>query len=99
MRTVHRRSANHGLHLFLTIVTFGLWAPVWLAMAMIGRREVTTVSDTRAVQQAWDYYHLQHLRGNAVPAPVQTHNAHRVQMDHQWNPYTQRWEQTPYGGS
>lgn len=44
-RMTTRRGANHGLHLVLTILTMGLWAPVWLIMAMVGRRETTTFPD------------------------------------------------------
>ncbi|MBO0856132.1 MAG: DUF4234 domain-containing protein [Nocardia sp.] len=29
-RIVVGRSCPHGLHLLLTLVTFGLWAPIWL---------------------------------------------------------------------
>lgn len=86
MRTVTRRSANHGLHLFLTIVTLGLWAPVWLIVAVVGRREVTTVQTSQAVQQAW---HQSHNAHQVVPVPV---------VQNQWNPYTQRWEQPRYYG-
>lgn len=41
-RVVTRRGANHGLHLFLTIFTAGLWAPFWIVAAVRGRRSVTT---------------------------------------------------------
>lgn len=41
-RTVTRRPANHALHLFLTVVTLGLWSPVWIAAAALGRRETVT---------------------------------------------------------
>jgi hypothetical protein len=39
-----RRSA-HGLHLCLTILTIGLWGPVWLAMWLAQRekREIASV--------------------------------------------------------
>ncbi|GAA2112508.1 hypothetical protein GCM10009759_55280 [Kitasatospora saccharophila] len=40
---VTRRGANHGLHLFLTIITAGLWAITgWPIAAIIGRRTKTT---------------------------------------------------------
>jgi hypothetical protein len=38
-RTTVRKPCSHGLHLFLTLITFGLWAPVWIVMAVVGRRE------------------------------------------------------------
>ena len=38
---------NNTLHLILTIVTFGLWGFVWLALALIGgeKREVASVDE------------------------------------------------------
>lgn len=38
-----KRPANHVLHLLLTIFTFGLWTPVWIIMACVGRREDVVV--------------------------------------------------------
>ena len=29
---------NHGLHLVLTLLTCGMWAPIWLLLAMFGGR-------------------------------------------------------------
>lgn len=41
-RIVHKRGANHGLHVFLSIITCGIWAITgWPIAAMIGRRTVT----------------------------------------------------------
>lgn len=28
---------SHGLHLFLTIITLGLWAPVWIIVTLVNR--------------------------------------------------------------
>lgn len=42
-RYVERRSANHTLHLILTICTCGLWGIVWIVVGIIGRRTVTKV--------------------------------------------------------
>lgn len=42
-RYVERRSANHVLHLILTICTCGLWGLVWIVVGIIGRRTVTKV--------------------------------------------------------
>lgn len=38
---------NNVLHLILTLVTFGLWAPVWIALAIFGgeKRSMITVDD------------------------------------------------------
>ncbi|MFD1832417.1 hypothetical protein ACFSJS_22615 [Streptomyces desertarenae] len=41
---VHKRGANHGLHIFLTIITCGLWAITgWPIAAIMGRKTKTTV--------------------------------------------------------
>lgn len=42
MNTTTRKPANHVLHLFLTIITFGLWLPGWIIAAMVGRKETVT---------------------------------------------------------
>jgi hypothetical protein len=38
---------NHVLHLILTIVTFGIWAIVWILLAIFGgeKRQLVTVDD------------------------------------------------------
>jgi hypothetical protein len=42
-RIVHKRGANHGLHIVLTILTCGLWAITgWPIAAIMGRKHVTT---------------------------------------------------------
>ncbi|MFI6339430.1 hypothetical protein [Streptomyces sp. NPDC050535] len=42
-RYVERRGANHGLHVFLTIISCGLWAVTgWPIAAAMGRKTVTT---------------------------------------------------------
>lgn len=40
--TTIRRGANHPLHLILTLATCGLWALVWIPVAIAGRRTVIT---------------------------------------------------------
>ena len=30
------RQLNHALHLILTLLTFGLWLPVWIILAIAG---------------------------------------------------------------
>jgi hypothetical protein len=42
VKTVIRRPANHALHLVLTVLTLGMWAPVWIVCAVVGRRETVT---------------------------------------------------------
>ncbi|MGW2550693.1 hypothetical protein [Streptomyces sp. NPDC001635] len=42
-RYVEKRGANHGLHLFLTLITCGLWAITgWPIAAAMGRKKVVT---------------------------------------------------------
>lgn len=42
-RYVEKRGANHGLHLFLTICTCGIWAITgWPIAAAMGRKKVVT---------------------------------------------------------
>ena len=31
---------NHGLHLVLTLLTCGMWLPIWLLVAIVGNRQV-----------------------------------------------------------
>jgi hypothetical protein len=33
---VHGRRVNHVLHLILSLVTVGLWVPVWIVLAIVG---------------------------------------------------------------
>jgi hypothetical protein len=35
---------NHLLHLFLTVLTFGLWAVVWAAMVIVSREQRQVLS-------------------------------------------------------
>lgn len=88
MKTVIRKPANHGLHLFLTIVTLGCWLPVWAVAALVGRREVITVPDSPAPLQGW------------YPGPPQTPwTPGQDVIEHsgglwRWNPWTNRWDRT-----
>lgn len=73
MKTTTRTGANHPLHLVLTLITCGMWAPFWMGAAIIGRR--TTVR-TQMPAPYWP--------PNAAPPqpPVQwpaqpTHNPYR----------------------
>jgi hypothetical protein len=40
---VTKRGANHTLHIVLSVVTCGLWLPVWAIAAAMGRKTKTTV--------------------------------------------------------
>lgn len=43
-RIVEKRGANHGLHIFLSIITCGIWAITgWPIAAAMGRKTVTRV--------------------------------------------------------
>lgn len=33
------KRTSHGLHLFLTIITGGMWAVVWIGMAIFNKRQ------------------------------------------------------------
>lgn len=53
---VQKRGANHGLHLFLTFLTCGLWAITgWPIAAAMGRK---TTYRGPAVPQAYQQYYL-----------------------------------------
>lgn len=30
-----KKGTSHGFHLLMTIITFGLWLPVWIIMAIV----------------------------------------------------------------
>lgn len=41
--TTTRRGANHGLHLIMTVLTFGMWGLfVWPVAAAMGRKQTVT---------------------------------------------------------
>lgn len=42
MHVTVRRPCNHALHAVLTFLTCGLWAMVWIPLAIAGRREHIT---------------------------------------------------------
>ena len=43
---VHGKKANHVLHLLLTVFTLGLWAPIWLILALTTKEaRVVLVAD------------------------------------------------------
>ncbi|HEX5705600.1 MAG TPA: hypothetical protein VFX97_20530 [Pyrinomonadaceae bacterium] len=73
-RITTRRQCNHVLHLVLSIITFGMWLPVWAVAAVLGRRETVTCPGA---------YPPALVQGgpHAVPAPVPNavnpYNGHR----------------------
>lgn len=82
--TTVKRPCNHPLHLILTFITFGMWAPVWIICAMTGRTETQRVHAPWAPQQL-------------PPVPVQHYQAPPVQHPagvraYQWNPYKGEWQ-------
>jgi hypothetical protein len=78
-------TANHPLHLAATIFTCGLWSPVWIVCAIIGRKTVITTDPFHPgytpqppqVQQPWQScrgcgsYPGHHLRGCQYWIPAQ----------------------------
>ena len=38
------KRTSHGLHIFLSIITLGLWIPVWVVMAIVNRDRSRVVS-------------------------------------------------------
>jgi hypothetical protein len=49
------RKTSHGFHLFLTIFTLGLWAPVWLIMSHL-QRSPERLMDARSIDSAWEEF-------------------------------------------
>lgn len=41
---VKGKKTSHGLHLVLTVITFGLWLPVWGVMAVLNREQRLVLS-------------------------------------------------------
>lgn len=66
MKTVTktRTSANHSLHLFLSVMTCGLWLLVWPIVAATGKRTKTVT--TTSVQPS--DLRPQNIRLSAIPA-------------------------------
>jgi hypothetical protein len=93
VRTVTRKPANHGLHLFLTLITFGCWLPVWAVVALIGRRETVTVPDTPQHAYAPTYYHEPNPPSWRAGDPQTMLYAGAY---YRWNPWNNQWERS-YG--
>lgn len=89
MKTVTRRPANHGLHLFLTLITFGCWLPVWAVVALIGRRETVTMPEPYQATYSPQPWPPSWRAGD--PQHMVYGGAH-----YRWNPWTNRWDRT-YG--
>lgn len=86
MKTVIRRPANHPLHLFLTLITFGCWLPVWAVVAVAGRRETVTVPDSPEAFQG--------MYRPGVPPPWRSGSTavRHGGVNWQWNPWSNQWE-------
>ena len=96
MKTVMRRPANHGLHLFLTLITFGCWLPVWAVVALIGRRETVWTEDDEQFRGPYSYQ-----TSAPQPWPPSWRAGDPQHMvyggaHYRWNPWTNRWDRT-YG--
>lgn len=85
MRTVQKRECNHTLHLILTLVSCGMWAPVWIVAAAMGRRTVTYgVYPPQPLAYSQAQYQQPQLpvsHGFGQPDPARWY----------WDAHTQRW--------
>lgn len=50
--TVVQHTPTHWFHLVMTLVTGGLWLPVWIAVSYRARRNVTVTAVATATAQA-----------------------------------------------
>lgn len=96
MRATRRKPANHPLHLFLSLITFGCWLPVWFVVALVGRRETVTVSDPEEFRGPYSY-----MTPNPPPWPPSWSAGDPQHVvyggsHYRWNPYANRWDRT-YG--
>lgn len=93
---VIRHPANHPLHLFLSMITFGLWVPVWIVVAIIGRRETVTMPGQ--VPGPWAP-RPQELYPAPYPPSWRAGDPNTMLYAgscYRWNPWTNRWDRT-YG--
>lgn len=92
---VIRHPANHPLHLFLSMITFGLWVPVWIVVAIIGRRETVTMPDPQ-------YFNVTAQRvppRDPYPPSWRAGDPNTMLYAgsyYRWNHWTNRWDRT-YG--
>ncbi|MDT9688183.1 SHOCT domain-containing protein [Streptomyces sp. P9(2023)] len=71
-RIVEKRGANHGLHVFLTIISCGIWAITgWPIAAAMGRKTVTRVPTYP--QQYPQQQYAPPQQPAAIPPPPQHH--------------------------
>lgn len=83
MRTVVRKPCNHALHLFLTLITLGMWSPVWVVVAIVGKRETVTTYHQYNAHQVYP------VQGG----PGWTQQTGYITPEHgNFNPYSGRWE-------
>lgn len=84
MNTTTRKPANHALHLFLTIITFGLWLPGWIIAAMVGRKETVTTCN-------WVAPNLHQVPPYQQNYPGQLFHEYPSVGTQQYNPYSGTW--------
>lgn len=72
---------NHPMHAIITLFTCGMWAPFWIAAAVMGRTE--TVQQYPA---PW-LPHQAHVQQLSAPP-----NVHHVVPQREWNPYKGEWQ-------
>lgn len=84
MKTVIRKPAHHGLHIIMSILTLGMWLPVWAVAAAVGRREVIRVPDSPA----------QLYPSGIAPGAVMASDMYAPGDGSlwRWNPYANRWD-------
>ena len=50
---VARKPVNHILHLLLSVVTLGLWLPVWLLVGIFGGEKRLLLTETADGEVLW----------------------------------------------
>lgn len=88
--TTVKRPCNHPLHLILTFITFGMWAPVWIVCAMTGRTETQRVHAPWAPQQLPPVVQggPGYTQSTGYVSPERGHGVRA----YQWNPYKGEWQ-------
>lgn len=89
-RTTVRKPCNHVLHLILTLITLGLWAPVWIVVAIVGKRETVVTRYPTQGGPGWSQQtgYVTPETGHHLSHPYPPASQHR---DGYYNPYTQTW--------
>lgn len=87
---VQKRGANHTLHIVLTVVTCGLWLPIWALASMAGRKTKTvTYGQTQPPQLPYQSSGYQVQQVPYVPQPGQQPYYPQPQPQQPW---PQAWE-------